>query len=147
MAKRVVGLLMRLRTPVHVAGSLWLAAFSAYVAFLALPLEDLPRVPFGLSKAVAGLIGALVFALLAWRLLRPLGGGRAPSARRWWAVMTLAAATVALDAGQTHWVVPRPALGQDACRFGAITPEDYLALASEVRSTTDIPWGTIIPTR
>ena len=81
---------------------LWLAAFIAYMVYLLLP--------FGVGRPNALLAALVALGLFAWlvRALvwRPLRRGGPFDRWRLAAVLTLAAATLALDAGWTHYLAP-----------------------------------------
>ena len=120
---------------VHGAAALWLAVFVAYLVYLLLPFG------VGLLSSLAAALVAL--GLLAWLMRslvwRPVRGGRVG---RWHlaTVLALAVATLTLDAGWTHYLVPLPRTDQDDCRFGSVGPEEFRALKREMAAKFDPDW-------
>lgn len=138
----------------YALGALWLAAFVAYLVYLLLPFEYLALGLFEISPPViigSALLAALVaFALLVWlgvRLLRPAWRGEAISGRRFGIVVALTAATLVLDAGWTHYLVPFPPTDQDDCSFDAIGPEEFGALKREMAAKLDLDWASLLQDR
>jgi hypothetical protein len=131
------GLVMRSRLvlAVYGAAALWLAAFVADLVYLLLP--------FGiglLSTLFASLVALGVFLWLVHRLVwRPL---RHQTVGRWGfaAVLALAIATVTLDGGWTHYLIPFPPTDQDNCTFGPIGADEFQALERETAAKFDPDW-------
>jgi hypothetical protein len=130
-------LVMRSRLVLAVYGvaALWLAVFVAYLVYLLLP--------FGVgvfSGVVAGLVALWLFAWLVRSLVwRPRRIG-AVGQRRLAMALTLAAATLAFDAGWTEYLVSFPPTNQDDCRFGPIGPEEFRALKREMATKLEPDW-------
>jgi hypothetical protein len=124
----------------YALGALWLAAFIAYLVYLLLP--------FGvglLSALFAALVAFGTFAWLVRSLVwRPLRRGGPLGRRRLAVVLTLAAATLALDAGWAHYLVPLPPTDQDDCTFGPIGPREFRALEREMSAKFNPDWAAAI---
>jgi hypothetical protein len=116
----------------YCVAALWLAAFVAYLVYLLLP--------FGvglLSSSFAALVAVLLLTSLIRRLI--VGPLKGEPIGRWRSILVsaFALATLALDAGWTHYLVPFPPTNQDDCTFGPIGPEEYRALVREMSARFD----------
>jgi apolipoprotein N-acyltransferase len=138
----------------YAIAALWLSAFITYLVYLLLPFEYLALGLFGLSPIViigsALLAGIVALALLVWlvrRLLRPAWRGEAIGGWRFGIVVALAVATVALDAGRTHYLVPLPPTDQDDCSFGPISRQEYGTIAHEIKRKFDPDWLAVFAQR
>lgn len=125
----------RLMFAVYGAAALWLVVFVAYLVYLLLPFG------VGLLSTLAAALVAL--GLLAWLMRslvwRPVRSGRV-GRYHLATVIALAVATLTLDAGWTHYLVPFPPTDQDDCTFGPIGPEEFQTLKREMAAEFEPDW-------
>jgi hypothetical protein len=126
----------------YCVAALWLATFVAYLVYLLLP--------FGVGL-LASSFAALVAVLLLISLIRRLivGPLKGEPIGRWRSILVsaVALATLTLDAGWTHYLVPFPPTDQDDCTFGPIGPGEFRALKREMAAKFNPDWGAVARVR